>query len=88
MEENKVFNEGWKLQYYLISAKNKMICLSCNSAISTLKKFGAHQHYNTHKDHNYFELDEVHEKLYCATLNSFHNSGHESVMSQWKHQQS
>lgn len=36
-----------------------MICLLCDTAISTLKEFSAHQHYNTHKDYKYFKLGEV-----------------------------
>lgn len=45
-----------------------MICLLCDTAIATLKKLDADQHYATHKDHKYFKLEEkvwkvVSEKL-------------------------
>jgi hypothetical protein len=41
----------------LVSARDKMICLLCDTAILTLKKFSAHQHYATHKDHKYLRLE-------------------------------
>ncbi|GCC21186.1 hypothetical protein chiPu_0019653 [Chiloscyllium punctatum] len=52
-EENRGFNEDWELQYYFESAKDRMICLLCDTAISTLKKYNAYQHCATHKDHKY-----------------------------------
>lgn len=67
-EENRFFNEDWELQYYLVSAKDRMICLLCDTAISTLKKFNAHQHYNTHKDHKYFKLEGEARKVVLQKL--------------------
>lgn len=43
-----------------------MACLLCNATITTLKKYNANQHYETHKDHEYTKLKG---KARMATLN-------------------
>ena len=35
-EELRVFNEEWELQFYVVAVKDKMMCLLCNSMISTM----------------------------------------------------
>jgi hypothetical protein len=45
-----------------------MICLLCDTAISSLKKFNAHQHYATHKDHKYFKLEGEARKVALQKL--------------------
>ena len=42
-EERRVFNEKWKLQFYVVAVKDKMMCLLCNSMITTVKKYNANQ---------------------------------------------
>ena len=34
-----------------------MMCLLCNSMITTVKKYNANQHYTTHQNHNYVALE-------------------------------
>ena len=34
-----------------------MMCLLCNSRITTVKKYNANQHYTTHKNHKYVALE-------------------------------
>ena len=38
-EERRVFDEEWELQFYVVAAKDKMMCLLCNSMITTVKKY-------------------------------------------------
>lgn len=49
-EENRIFNEEWELQYFLVNSGGKMSCLLCDTIIVTVKKFNAQQHYALHKD--------------------------------------
>ena len=56
-EEERVLNEEWELQFYVVSVKDKMTCLLCNSMITTVKKYNANQHYTTHKNHKYVALE-------------------------------
>ncbi len=67
-EENRTFNDEWELQYYLISAKNKMIYLLCDTTISTVKKCNAHQHYATHKNHKYANQEGDSQKIALQKL--------------------
>lgn len=54
-EENKVFNDEWKLLYFIVqSDEGKLQCLICDTLISTLKKYNA---YSTHKDTKYTKLE-------------------------------
>ena len=34
-----------------------MMCLLCNSMITTVKNYNANQHYTTHKNHKYVALE-------------------------------
>lgn len=56
-EENRIFNEEWGLQYFLVNIGGKMSCLFCDAAIVTIKKFNAQQHYALHKDNKYVKLE-------------------------------
>ena len=56
-EERRVFNEEWELQFYVVAVKDKMMCLLCNSMITTVKKHNANQHYTIHKNHKYVALE-------------------------------
>ena len=56
-EERRAFNEKWELQFYVVAVKDKMMCLLCNSMITTVKKYHANQHYRTHKKHKYVALE-------------------------------
>ena len=56
-EERRVFNEEWELQLYVAAVKDKMMCLLCNSMITTVKKYNANQHYTTHQNHKYVALE-------------------------------
>uniref|UniRef100_A0A6P7F1W9 General transcription factor II-I repeat domain-containing protein 2A-like n=1 Tax=Diabrotica virgifera virgifera TaxID=50390 RepID=A0A6P7F1W9_DIAVI len=55
--ENRLFNEEWELQYFLISSNDKMVCLLCSTVITTIKKYNANQHYMTHSNHKYAILE-------------------------------
>ena len=56
-EERRVFHEEWELQFYVAAVKDKMMCLLCNSMITTVKKYNANQHYTTYKNHKYVALE-------------------------------
>ncbi|UYV66688.1 EPM2AIP1 [Cordylochernes scorpioides] len=56
-DENRLFNEEWELQYFLISSKDKMVCLLCSTVLTTIKKYNANQHYMTHSNHKYAILE-------------------------------
>ncbi|XP_023231919.1 general transcription factor II-I repeat domain-containing protein 2-like [Centruroides sculpturatus] len=55
-EENRIFNEAWELQYFLVNSGGKMSCFLCDTTIVTIKKFNAQQHYALHKDNKYAKL--------------------------------
>ena len=57
LEEKRVFNEEWELQFYVVTVKHKMMCLFCNSMIITVKKYNANQPYTTYKNHKYVALE-------------------------------
>ncbi|XP_048464488.1 uncharacterized protein LOC125485497 [Rhincodon typus] len=38
-EKNRVFNEEWELQYYVVVTKDKMMCLLYDTIIATVKKY-------------------------------------------------
>ncbi len=67
-EENRTFNHEWELQYYLISVKDKMICLLCDTKISTVNKYNAHQHYATHKNYKYANQEDESRKIALQKL--------------------
>jgi len=63
-EERRVFNEEWELQFYVVAVKDKMMCLLCNSMITTVKKYNANQHYATHWNHKHVALEsEAHKEV-------------------------
>lgn len=72
-EENRTFNVEWELDYFFISMKDKMLCLLCNTIITTLKKANANKHYLTHSEHKYFNLEGESRK---AALQKLKNEKH------------
>lgn len=46
-EENRTFNVEWELELFVTSVKDKMVCLLCNTILTTLKKANANKHYLT-----------------------------------------
>jgi len=56
-EERRVFNEEWELQFYGVAVKDKMMCLLCNSMITTVKKHNAKERYATNKNNKYVSLE-------------------------------
>ena len=67
-EENRIFNEEWELQYFLVNSGGKMSCLLCDTAIVTVKKFNAQQHYALHKDNKYAKLEGESRKIALQKL--------------------
>lgn len=65
-EENRIFNEEWGLQYFLVNSGGKMSCLLCDTTIVTVKKFNAQQHYALHKDNKYAKLEGESRKTAIA----------------------
>ncbi|UYV83466.1 K02A2.6-like [Cordylochernes scorpioides] len=57
VDKNRLFNEEWELQYFLISSKDKMVCFLCSTVITTIEKYNAKQHYMTHLSHKYAILE-------------------------------
>ena len=53
-EEGRVFNEERRVQYFLVPNKDKMCCLLCDATISSMKKYNAKLHCETHKKHKHF----------------------------------
>uniref|UniRef100_A0A0L8HWU5 SPIN-DOC-like zinc-finger domain-containing protein n=1 Tax=Octopus bimaculoides TaxID=37653 RepID=A0A0L8HWU5_OCTBM len=49
-------NEEWELQYFLVNSGGKMSCLLCDTAIVTVKKFNAQQHYVLHKGKKIYQI--------------------------------
>lgn len=56
-EENRIFNEEWGLQYFLVNSGGKMSCLLCDTTIVMVKKFSSQQHCALHKDNKYAKLE-------------------------------
>ena len=56
-EENRKFNVKWELDFFFTSVKDKMVCLLCDTVLTTLKRANANKHYLTHKEHKYFNLE-------------------------------
>ena len=56
-EEERVFNEEWGVQYFLVPNKDKMCCLLCDATISCMKKYNAKLHYEAHEKHKHFQLE-------------------------------
>lgn len=55
-QENRTFNINWELDYFFTSFNNKMLCLLCDTVLTTMKKANANKHYLTHKEHKYFNV--------------------------------
>ena len=48
----------------VVAVKDKMMCLLCNSMITTVKKYNANQHYATHWNHKHVALEsEAHKEV-------------------------
>ncbi len=41
-EENRTINDEWELQYFRISARDKINCLLRDTTISTVNKYNVH----------------------------------------------
>ncbi len=52
-----------KVAILSLSDKDMMICLLCDTTISKVVKYNAHQHYSTHKYHKYANQEGESRKI-------------------------
>ena len=51
-EENRIFQDRWRILYFVSPLKEKAQCLICLQCISVLKEYNIKRHYETsHKDY-------------------------------------
>jgi hypothetical protein len=50
-EENRVLNQEIELQYFVVSAKDKMSFLLCNATVAAVNSYSMKQHYETQRGH-------------------------------------
>jgi hypothetical protein len=52
-DENRSFNEKWKLDYFFTLVKDKAVCLLCSDSVSVLKEYNIKRHYEAKHETNY-----------------------------------
>ena len=52
-DENRSFNEKWKLDYFFTLMKDKAVCLLCSDSVSVLKEYNIKRHYEIKHETNY-----------------------------------
>ena len=85
-EENRIFNEKWKLEFFFIlpdGLNAKPMCLICNKTIANIRKHDIQRHYNTHKSFHerYPEGSNDRKNKLAALLKSYETSSNILVSS-------
>lgn len=48
-EENRTFNKQWEIEYFCCEINEKIVCVICNSLISSAKVYNIKRHYEKHE---------------------------------------
>jgi hypothetical protein len=57
-DENRSFNEKWKLDYFFTLVKDKAVCLLCSDSVSVLKEYNIKRHYEAKHETNYKNIQD------------------------------
>ncbi|XP_067124783.1 general transcription factor II-I repeat domain-containing protein 2-like [Centruroides vittatus] len=52
-DENRIYNESWKYDYFFIHYEKNLVCLICSESIAVFKEYNVKRHYTTKHSNKY-----------------------------------